>query len=138
MIMDLAIQSLIQRISPPPYRLEGSCQKRGNCCHYIFLEWPPVLDKYPWLGRFWLWWFTDVHGFYLRDFSVENEDNRVARVMSCRHLQPDGSCGNYALRPAICRQWPRVLFTRKPYILKGCGYKAVPRDDEPPSEPPPS
>lgn len=111
---------------------------RGNCCHYVLMEWDPLMDRWPWLGRFWMWWYTEIHGFYPRGFDVENVDGRVARVMGCRHLQPDGRCGEYRLRPSICRQWPRIEYTSVPYVLKGCGYLAVPRrpDDDGEAAPP--
>lgn len=125
MILDLAIQSVVRKIWPPPYRIEGSCKQRGNCCHYILMEWDTWMEKLPWLGRFWMWWYTQIHGFYARGFDVENVDGRVARVMGCRHLQPDGRCAEYSLRPAICRQWPRITYTSQPHVLKGCGYQVV-------------
>ncbi len=127
MFLDLLAQSVIQKLAPPPYRIKGGCLQRGNCCHYILMEWDPIMDRWPWIGGFWMWWYTQIHGFYVHSFDMEDIDGSVARVMGCRHLQRDGRCGSYRLRPAICRQWPRIEYTSKPYLLKGCGYKAVPR-----------
>lgn len=134
MWLDLTVQRILQRILRPPYRVEGHCKQRGNCCHYILLGWDPLMDRWPWLGKFWLWWYTEILGFYLRGFDIENEAGDVARVMSCRYLQPNGSCGQYRLRPGICRQWPRIDYVSRPYVLKGCGYRPVPRHSLP-SEP---
>ena len=47
-------------------------------------------------------------------------------VMGCRHLRNDGTCGDYHLRPLICRQWPVVEYFGYPKILKGCGYQSNP------------
>ena len=124
-ILDLTVQRLIRAIHRPPFRVAGACKKRGNCCHYILLGWHPVMDKFPKVGRFWLWWYTHVHGFYLRGFDIENENGDIAKVMSCRYLQKDGSCGSYLLRPGICRRWPNVDYVSHPYMLKGCGYFAA-------------
>ncbi len=130
MLLDLLMQSLVRKAAPPPYRIEGGCKMRGNCCHYILMEWDPLMDRWPWLGRFWMWWYTQIHGFYPRGFDVENVDGRVARVMGCRHLQEDGRCGEYRLRPSLCRQWPRIEYAAAPYVLKGCGYIPVSRNPE--------
>lgn len=135
MFLDISIQKLIFHIHPPPYLLKGQCKQRGNCCYHIFMEWPPLMDRWPILGRFWLWWYTDVHGFFMRSFEFENEDGRVAKVMSCRYLQDDGRCGNYRVRPAICRQWPRQEYSSGPHVLKGCGYSIELRDKHEHQEP---
>jgi Fe-S-cluster containining protein len=86
------------------------------------MEWPPIMDKWRWFSRFWDWWYTDINGFYFRDFDMENEDGRVARVMGCRYLNDSGLCSQYFWRPAICRQWPRIEYSCLPHLLKGCGY----------------
>lgn len=130
MSLDLLVQALLYKVSSPHYRVEGGCLQRGNCCHYILMEWDPLMERWPWLGRFWLWWYTQIHGFYLRDFDLENTDGRVARVMGCRHLGQDGRCKSYRLRPAICRQWPRREYAGKPFLLKGCGYRAIPQSKD--------
>jgi Fe-S-cluster containining protein len=48
--------------------------------------------------------------------------------MGCRYLKQDGSCSHYRLRPSICRTWPQIEYFGHPRILKGCGFKATPRD----------
>lgn len=131
MLLDLAVQKIIQTLSPPPYKITGGCKQRGHCCHYILMQWPPILDKWPWFRAFWLWWHTDIHGFYSRGFDAEGPNGDVVKVMSCRYLQKDGRCGQYPLRPAICRQWPRIEFTSRPHLLKGCGYQILPRNPPP-------
>ncbi|MEM1008828.1 MAG: hypothetical protein AAGJ35_07455 [Myxococcota bacterium] len=127
MMLDLTIQRLIQRLFPPPYKVEGGCLKRGMCCHYILMGWSPWGERLPWVGKFWLWWYTDVHGFYERGFEVEDDAGHSAKVMRCRYLRKDGLCGQYRLRPALCRQWPRIEYGTRPQLLKGCGYKILNR-----------
>ena len=51
-------------------------------------------------------------------------------VMGCRHLRKDGSCGDYHLRPLICRQWPVIEHFGYPKVLKGCGYASDPPYEE--------
>ena len=125
MKLDLLIQALFFRWAATPYHIEGGCKQLGNCCHYILFAWPEMIKSVPWLGHFWMWWYTDVHGFYERGFDLENEQGEVAKVMSCRYLQPDGRCGQHPLRPSICRQWPRTPYGVLPSVLKGCGYQIV-------------
>ena len=38
----------------------------------------------------------------------------------------DGSCGQYRLRPQVCRQWPVIEHFGQPKILKGCGFSSSP------------
>ena len=72
-------------------------------------------------------WNTEINGFYLRSKEdYEYEKHRV-QVMGCRYLQKDGSCKHYKLRPMVCRKWPVIENFEHPRILKGCGFKAVPR-----------
>ncbi len=122
MLLDWGIQELFKRLFPLPYRLTGSCKKRGHCCHYILMHWSPWMERLSFLGRFWIWWHTEILPFYLRNFEVENEDGEVALVMSCRDLQDDGRCRHHFFRPLVCRQWPRTRYDSLPYLLKGCGY----------------
>jgi Fe-S-cluster containining protein len=138
MLLDLLMQRLIQRIWPPPYKVLGGCKQRGNCCHYILMERSPAIERWTWLQGFWDWWYTDIHGFYERGYEVESPDGRVAKVMSCRYLRADGRCGQYRVRPALCRQWPRIEYTKRPHLLKGCGYLIEMRttpEDEPTNVP---
>jgi len=130
LIIDLAMQGAIHRIIPPPYKVKGACLKRGICCHYIFIKWDPLMDKWGWLGKFWLWWYVEINGFYFRGFEVEDGDSNAAKVMGCRHLSEEGTCNSYFWRPGICRQWPRIEYVRKPHLLKGCGYSILLDEEE--------
>ena len=81
MWMDLIAQKVTQWSTPPPYKITGGCKQRGHCCHYVLMGWPPIMDKWPWFGKFWVWWYTEVHSFYMRGYDLEDESNEVAKVM---------------------------------------------------------
>lgn len=127
MILDVYAQKLAYLIFKPQYVLEGECKKRGNCCRFIHMGWPKN-GKLSWSIRLYIFWQTEVLGFYFRDFDFVDE-GEVTKVMSCRHLNSNGMCNHYRLRPGICRDWPKKHSFRKPHILKGCGFKPVLRTD---------
>ncbi len=124
MIFDLCIQKGFSLLFPPPFPMKGACKKRGACCHHILMAWPPYLDWVPFIARFYMIWMTEINGFYLKGRDIEDEVGMTLKVVGCRYLQKDGSCGNYRFRPAICRQYPRQGFFRRPRLMKGCGYRA--------------
>lgn len=116
------------------YVVTGGCKKRGACCHHILLEWTPMLDARPWLARLVLFKMTRIYNFYDRGYTWEVEDGFMARVLSCHSLRPDGSCGEYRIRPLICRTYPELPLIGKPMVLKGCGYTFARRDGQKPPE----
>ena len=120
-LVDLAMQRVARLIIRPPFKREGSCKKRGNCCHYILIQYSKNL-----MGRLFYFWYTQVHGFYLRFKDPQFYEGKQMYVMGCRYLQKDGSCKQYRLRPLICRQWPVVEHFGYPKMLKGCGYRSNP------------
>ncbi|MBB63911.1 MAG: hypothetical protein CMO81_02485, partial [Waddliaceae bacterium] len=109
----------------PPYRLEGECKQRGNCCYYLLIEAPEEKKEMTIFARIRVWWYTELYGFYFRNIS-QIVDGKNIRVLSCRYLQKDGRCQHYHLRPLVCREWPRIEYFSRPGILKGCGFRAVP------------
>lgn len=119
-LLDLSMQRIARLLVRPPFKQEGSCLKRGNCCHYILVPEPKGF-----LGRlFWIW-NTQILGFYPRaDHTYESEGKKV-RVMGCRYLRDDGKCQHYHLRPTACRKWPLIEIFGYPRLLKGCGFRAV-------------
>lgn len=121
-LIDLSVQRLARLFIAPPYKKAGECKKRGNCCFYILL--PVKKGLLGWIHKF---WSTEVLGFYLRDKTPYILEGKEVYVMGCRHLKKDGSCGHYALRPTVCRKWPLIEYFGQPRILKGCGFKAIPR-----------
>jgi len=122
-LIDVAMQKFAKKIIRPPFKQGGACKQRGNCCHYIMIRKP----RGP-LGWAFTFWNTQFQGFYLRSKEeFEYEKHRVM-VMGCRYLQKDGSCKHYKTRPMVCRKWPMIEYFGAPRLLKGCGFKAVPRN----------
>lgn len=122
-LFDLYLQKLATLIIRPPQRKEGDCLRRGNCCHYILIPEPKGL-----LGRLNFFFNTQIYGFYPRFSEPYEYDGTKVVVMGCRYLEKDGSCGNYKLRPVVCRKWPMIEIFGTPRILKGCGFRAVPKE----------
>lgn len=127
-LLDILAVKMAKLVVPPPYRQEGGCMQRGNCCHYIIMEKPEGL-----FGWLFYYWNTEINGFYPRDKEAQVYKGMEVMVMGCRYLKKNGSCGQYTLRPRTCRDWPLIEYFAEPQILKGCGFRAVPRypDEKP-------
>jgi Fe-S-cluster containining protein len=121
-LLDLWTQKLAKKIIRPPFVQKGGCKRRGNCCHYIMIEEGKGL-----FGRLYHFWNTQINGFYPREKELHIYEGKRVHVMGCRYLKKDGSCGNYRLRPLVCRKWPVIEHFGHPRILKGCGFYAEPR-----------
>ena len=126
-LLDLYAQKLALWVLKPPYRRVGHCHKRGNCCHYILIPEPKGL-----IGRLNFMLNMQVNGFYPRYPDVYEYEGDHIVVMGCRYLKKDGSCAHYWLRPTVCRKWPLIEHFGRPRILKGCGFKALPRSKKTP------
>jgi Fe-S-cluster containining protein len=121
-LLDLFAQKIARLAITPPYKKGGKCLKRGNCCHYILL--PEAKGV---LGKLFYLWNTQFLGFYRRYPEVHESEGKRVYVMGCRYLKKDGRCGHYHLRPAVCRKWPMIEYFGHPRMIKGCGFKAIPR-----------
>lgn len=119
--MDYHMQRFARKLVRPPFKQEGGCKKRGNCCHYVLIRYSPSL-----IGRFFYFWYTQFQGFYPRLKEPQEYEGKMMHVMGCRYLKKDGSCGQYRLRPLVCRQWPMIEYFGYPRVLKGCGYRSNP------------
>lgn len=129
MMLEITAQKFVRTIIRPRYKLKGGCKKRGACCKYIHMGWPKK-GKLTLFSKIYIFWQTEVLGFYFKGFDFV-EEGEVIKVMGCRYLKEDGSCMHYKLRPALCRNWPRIYFFKEPTLLKGCGYQAVKREISP-------
>lgn len=129
MLLDLSAQRLAIFLIRPPFKQTGQCLKRGKCCYYILIP-----ENRGLLGKINYFWQTEVQGFYPRSTSLHEYEGKPVHVMGCRYLRKDGTCGQYHLRPMVCRKWPIIAHFGYPRILKGCGFKAVPRHPQPPPE----
>lgn len=122
MIIDVYAQKIVFLFFKSRYKIVGGCKKRGNCCRFIHMGWPDEKKKLTLFTKIYVFWQTEVLGFYFRDFSFM-EDNQLTKVMSCRYLSEKGVCKHYRLRPGICRNWPKKHLIHKPHLLKGCGFQ---------------
>lgn len=122
-LLDLYMQKLARKIVKPPFVQKGSCKQRGNCCHYIMIEEGKGL-----FGRLYNFWNTQINGFYPRTKKLHFYEGKRVQVMGCRYLKKNGSCGNYRLRPLVCRKWPLIEHFGHPRILKGCGFQVEMRE----------
>ena len=113
-VLDVAIQGLFRPALP--YRIDGKCKERGDCCRYVVV---PVPKRSRLLGAVSRFYLTQIHGFYERAFGVDG-----ASIYSCRYLV-NHRCTHYALRPAVCRQWARARHHTPPTLLPGCGFRVV-------------
>lgn len=123
-LLDVAMQKVAKTLIPPPFVQQGGCKRRGNCCHYILIRKPKGF--FGWAFKV---WNTQFQGFYLRSQEEHEYENHRVMVMGCRYLQRDGSCKHYKTRPMVCRKWPMIERFGTPRLLKGCGFKAIPRAD---------
>lgn len=121
-IIDVAAQKTAAFILRTPFKKEGKCLQRGNCCHYILIE-----KGKGFFGWLYFFWNTEINGFYLRTKELHESEGKKVFVMGCRYLQPNGKCGHYRLRPAVCRKWPLISYFGLPQLLKGCGFRPIPR-----------
>jgi hypothetical protein len=122
MMLDLNMQKVAKWLMRTPFRQEGKCLQRGNCCTYILLPKAKGL-----LNGISLFWNTEILGFYLRSEELVESNGKPAYVMGCRYLKKDGKCGHYRMRPAVCRKWPMIEYFGIPRLLKGCGFRPVVR-----------
>ena len=122
-LIDIAAQRAARLVFRPRYRITGGCKQTGNCCRYIILDNNELTVLGPLIRRVFVWWATEVNGFYERGFRVDVGGDNEARVYSCRYITDDNRCANYRLRPAVCRQWPRVDYFVRPEVRRGCGYR---------------
>lgn len=120
-LIDEWMKKLARQVIRPPFRQVGKCKRRGNCCYYILI--PQIRTMW---GRLFFLWYTQVHGFYMRSRKAHLYEGKKMLLMGCRYLKKNGSCGQYLLRPQICRQWPLIERFGYPKILKGCGYASHP------------
>lgn len=124
-LLDLSMQKLARTFIKPPFVRQGKCLQRGNCCRYILLPQHKGI-----LGKLFVLWSTEILGFYKRSEETYISEGKKVWVMGCRYLKKDGRCAHYSLRPMVCRKWPLIEYFGYPRILKGCGFRAIERDQK--------
>ena len=123
-LTDNVLTNLVKRyVLKTRYELKGGCLKCGQCCRQIYLKVTRAQATSPLFAKLSIKWIEWLFDFKLK--WVDFEDNYF--VFECKHLKPDGACGNYFWRPSVCRNYPLVDYFKEPVFLPGCGYKAKPR-----------
>lgn len=116
--LELITEKIAKFFIRPPFLQAGECKRRGNCCHYILFPETKGLIK-----KLFLFWNTEVHGFYKRQGLEYEVDGKKIHVYGCRHLRKNGTCSNHFFRPKVCRSWPLISHFGYPKVFKGCGYQ---------------
>jgi hypothetical protein len=106
-----------------PHLLAGRCQRSGGCCEAPAIVVRPLVWSVQALQRVFLAWQRHVNGFEL----LRRDDEARAFVFRCTHFTRDTrSCDSYDSRPAMCRDYPRLLLWQpNPELLPGCGFRAI-------------
>jgi Fe-S-cluster containining protein len=120
-ILDNFLTNLTRKLFPTRWTLEGQCRQCGNCCREIYLKMTPSQMKSRLFTNISIRWISWLFDFNL--LRIDHEHHYL--VFNCKHLTPEGKCGNYFWRPNICRNYPLVDYFEEPKFLPGCGFKAV-------------
>ncbi len=119
--LELACLALVRLVVRPRFVLLGECHQRGVCCRQIVGD-PPRLIRDTWLVRLFVAYHRMVHSFHPIGRGPNGEI-----IFSCGHLDAEGRCAIYHLRPFLCRNYPVLPFYAAPQLLPGCGFRAAPR-----------
>ncbi len=119
--LDGQLSTFASKLFPTEYQIQGTCKKRGVCCHNIAIHLSKGFWRLPTLRKLSRSYYELVYNFSL----VQEESDRQIQVFRCNYVQPNGQCGIYARRPYICRNYPQARYFGRPTFLPGCGYTAV-------------
>lgn len=115
-ITDKAAFLILSLFFKPEYKKVGSCQKTGECCRAIGLEFPAFLARSPKVLHFFQKWHFLRYNF--KPLGVV--DNML--VYECAYLTSDNRCGIHWRKPKLCRDFPLTKLRGFPKLHKGCGY----------------
>lgn len=101
------------------YKVEGSCNKCGNCCREI-RAYGLKNEKELKIMQLFLPWY--------KRFFITGKDENNDFILSCKYLSKDGSCSVYAKRPLVCRNYPRKTILFNAEMPEGCGFKIVKKE----------
>lgn len=117
--IDGALSYITYKLFPKPYKITGSCKKRGLCCKNIAVYVPKAFFKYAFLSKVVITWYCFVYNF---TYLSKNTSEQVL-LFKCNYLKEKG-CSIYWKRPFICRNYPDIAqFFKRPTFLPGCGYQ---------------
>ena len=119
--LDGYLSTFASKLFPTEYQIQGTCKKRGVCCHQIAIHLSKGFWRVPTLRKLSRNYYELVYNFSL----VKEESDIQVQVFRCNYIQPDGQSGIYTRRPHICRNYPQARYFGRPTFLPGCGYSTV-------------
>ena len=99
------------------YKVTGACRKCGKCCRDIRMK-----DAYDEKD------FKLTQFFFpkYRRFEIIGKDENGDLILSCKLLNEDGTCSDYATRLNLCRRFPNKILYFQGVLQDGCGFKVEP------------
>ncbi len=122
-LADNWLTNLTKKFFPKRWQLAGACRRCGHCCREIHLKMTPAQTRGKLFTRLAVRWISWLFGFIL----IKVDEANHSLVFTCRHLTPEGRCGNYRWRANVCRNYPLLDYFEEPKFLPGCGFRAEPR-----------
>ena len=101
------------------YKIDGKCNKCGNCCRQI--------RAYGLKSEKELKFMQFIFPWYKR-FFITGKDENNDFILSCKHLNENGSCNVYKTRPFVCRNYPKRYIFFNAQMPDGCGYKIIKKE----------
>ncbi|MCD7878493.1 MAG: YkgJ family cysteine cluster protein [Candidatus Gastranaerophilales bacterium] len=101
------------------YRIEGVCNKCGNCCREIRC----IGLKNQKELKIMQFFFPLYRNFY-----ITGSDEKGNLILCCKNLDENSLCTIYKKRPLFCRRYPLKTLNFYPELINGCSYKVIKKD----------
>ncbi len=101
------------------YKIEGECNKCGNCCREIRAEGLRNEKELKFMQLI----FPHYKRFFI---TGKDENNNI--ILSCKYLNNNGECSVYDNRPKLCRDYPKKSISLNLAMPDGCGYKVIKKE----------
>jgi uncharacterized protein len=103
------------------WQLVGSCRQCGRCCVEPSIAGGLLTWFLPPVRSFFLAWQARINGFVLHACDEETR----SFSFTCTHYDPATKrCDSYGSRPAMCRDYPRLLLEQPwPVLFDECGFR---------------
>lgn len=123
--MEAAANWLIGYNKKTEYIKKGGCRRCGRCCQVLAVQYPIFFNRLKGLLKLTIKWQEFRYCFTY----LNMEDNYL--LYKCNLVGPDGLCGQYWLRPRLCREYPKMGLYGRPHTHRSCGYYFIRRDGRP-------
>ena len=120
--LDLRLRRALGRLRERPHWvLTGRCAGCGRCCEEPSIQVAAFVWRAPRTRALFLWWQRHVNGFE----QVAKDPETRTFAFRCLHFDPGSRlCDSYRSRPAMCRDYPRLLLDQAwPDLFPGCGFR---------------